>query len=225
MRFPGPERYGAKIPDDERDALNRKIEELEAGNRDLFLEQGLDKWHFETLEEEHGTEHLTKLKSRKVFEHDLEWELKLIRGEAQEKRKGIRPLEEISLISIDLDHFKQINDMLGHAAGDEVLRKVSALLLESVREEDTVARFGGEELMILMRGADTAVAARHAEELRAKIEQLSFDTYPGLKVTASFGVASSKLATDEKTLLEEVDRALYAAKHAGRNRVEARRNK
>jgi len=181
---------------------------------------GLLEWELEERDKQQGIDHLTGASTRKVFEQELEQALRMVRGEVKEKREGVEPLKEVALISIDIDHFKQVNDTLGHPAGDEVLRRVAALLMESVRETDTVARVGGEELMVLLPGADVSVAARHAEELRAKIAELTFSDYPELKVTASFGVISSDDSTDEKTLYEHADKALYAAKRGGRNRVE-----
>lgn len=171
----------------------------------------------ENLEQQVSVDHLTGLKNLRFFEQALEQSLKIIRGEMEEKRE--KPFKELSLISIDIDHFKRVNDTLGHQAGDEVLQRVSGLLLESVRGSDIVARVGGEELMVLMRGADMHAAVRHAEELRRKIEKARFDNSPELKVTASFGVASSRSSTDAKTLRESVDKALYAAKQGGRNKV------
>jgi diguanylate cyclase (GGDEF)-like protein len=210
MEFSRPERH-AKTPQGERERSTEEIQDAQIG---------LLEWELEERDAQHSTEHLTGLKNRAVFEHELGESLKMIRGEIQEKRKGIEPTKEISLISIDLDHFKEVNDTFGHPAGDEVLRKVSTLLTESVRESDVVARVGGEELMVLMRGANAQIAARYAEELRAKIERLAFDAYPELKVTASFGIISSNVSTDADTLIKNVDRSLYKAKRGGRNRVE-----
>ena len=181
---------------------------------------GLLEWELEERDRQQGIDHLTGASTRKFFEQELDQSLKLIRGEIQEKREGVEPLKEVSLISIDIDHFKRVNDTLGHPAGDEVLRRVSALLMESVRESDIVARVGGEELMVLMRGANAAAAAHLAEKLRVKIAELVFDEHPELKVTASFGVVSSDDSTDANTLYEHADKALYAAKRGGRDRVE-----
>src|SRR3989338_9082006 len=190
--------------------------------KEADAQRGLYEWEMEERDARHGLDHLTELKTRKVFEHELEQSLKVIRGEIKEKRG--EPLKEITLISIDLDHFKAINDTYGHLAGDEVLKKVSMLLANSVRETDVAARVGGEELMVLLRGANVQNAARHAEGLRAKIEKLAFDTYPGLAVTASFGVVSSLDSTDAKVLYEHADQTLYKAKRDGRNRVEVYSN-
>lgn len=200
------------------------MEEFPKQKRELGTEEvqdaqiGLLEWELEERNEQHGIDPLTGLRRREVLEHELDQSLKIIRGEIKEKRG--ESLKELSLIFIDLDHFKEVNDTLGHPAGDEVLRKVSALLTNSVREEDVVARVGGEELVVLMRNATVPVATRHAEEIRTKVGKLSFDAYPELKVTASFGVVSSKSSTDAKSLYAQADKALYAAKEKGRNRVE-----
>lgn len=186
----------------------------------LEVENLLLKDRIDHLERQLGIDQLTGASNRATFERELEQALKIIRGEVEEHRAIGKSLKEISIISIDIDHFKEVNDTLGHPAGDEVLRGIVALLMKSVRETDTVARVGGEELMVLMPGADDKTASREAEKLRMEIEKMTFKTYPSLKVTASFGVISSKSSTDAKTLYELVDKALYTAKHGGRNRVE-----
>lgn len=178
---------------------------------------GLLEWEMEERDktyaaqaEAHGIEPLTGLKTRQVLETQLANELRGI--EANKRKNG--PTQNLALIMIDIDHFKRINDTagLGHSAGDEVLRKIGALLNASVRATDTVARWGGEEIMILMRKTSLTDAANHAEELRQKIEALTFEEYPTLKVTASFGVASSESSHEPKKLLQNVDSVLYVAK-------------
>ena len=137
-----------------------------------------------------------------------------------EHRTHGEPLKEVSLIFVDLDHFKQINDTYGHPVGDEVLQRVSALLIDSVRDTDIVARVGGEEFVVLLRGAGESIAMRDAEIFREKVAQMTFDKHPNLTITASFGVISSKDAQEAKTLYKGADEALYAAK-VGRNQVVA----
>ena len=174
------------------------------------------------LEERHSFDYLTKLKTREAFESELTTLLNIVRGESPERRE--RPLKELSLIAVDIDDFKAINDGLGHPAGDEVLKTISAVLSQSVRRGDTVSRVGGEELMILMPDADLGTAVRQAEELRDRIKKTRFPGYDELVVTSSFGVVSSKSSTDPKTLVELADRALYQAKRNGRDRVEIETN-
>jgi len=220
MEFGKSERYAGKGLESE----------LLKQNQEQDLELGLHEWdrditgqhikeleqQSENLERQVGADHLTGLKNLRFFEQALEQSLKIIRGEMEEHRE--KPFREISLISIDIDHFKRVNDTFGHAAGDEVLQGVAGLLTKSVRDSDIVARVGGEELMVLMRGADMPVAMRQAEKLRKEIEDLRFDN-PELKVTASFGVVSSSGSVDAKTLRGNADKALYAAKEGGRNQV------
>ncbi|HVB19849.1 MAG TPA: GGDEF domain-containing protein [Candidatus Paceibacterota bacterium] len=177
--------------------------------------------HIAEREKEHSFDYLTGLKKREIFDRELERLLDVIRGEAKEKRKGVEPPTEVSLIAIDIDHFKQVNDTLGHQAGDAVLQKIGELLTRSIRHEtDMAVRMGGEEFMVLMPGASVEIAANHAERLRAEIEKLVLDEYPELKITASFGVVSSESSTDLRALQKLVDDALYRAKDNGRNRVE-----
>lgn len=192
-------------------------QEISHAMRDLDNENGLLEWHAEYLAEQQGIDHLTGLKSRKPFEEELERALKIIRGgEAKERRKSAESFE--SIIFIDIDRFKNINDTLGHAAGDEVLKKIAKSLASAVRASDMVARWGGEEFAILLRGTGAADAASEAEKLRKGIEQLEFEKYPDLKVTASVGVVSSEKSKDARVLLELADEAMYAAKEV-RNKV------
>lgn len=194
-------------------------ESLKEENKLLKIANFLHEFSRKASDEEKGIDPLTGAKNRKTFEHELERSLERIRGEISEQRAGGEVLKEVSLIFMDIDYFKNINDTYGHPIGDEVLRKVSALLIDSVRGTDIVARVGGEEFVVLLRGANESDAAREAEKLRAKIEQLTFDAHPDLTVTASFGVISSKISQDAKDLYAGADQALYAAKHAGRNQV------
>jgi diguanylate cyclase (GGDEF)-like protein len=123
---------------------------------------------------------------------------------------------------IDLDHFKKINDMHGHAVGDDVLRKVAHVLGESVREVDVVARYGGEEFVLLLPHTAKANAAVVAERVRGQIKRLELE-YEGVKVvlSASFGIADDKDAPLGKweELVRAADIALYQAKRTGRDRI------
>lgn len=126
-----------------------------------------------------------------------------------------------AVIAVDVDHFKQINDALGHAAGDEVLHEVSRRLVARSRSGDSVARLGGDEFVAILPGADLDVAIAAAERLRADVSGTSIDTVAGpVHVTLSVGVASG---VDEPAtaLLQRADEALYEAKAAGRDAVRA----
>lgn len=124
----------------------------------------------------------------------------------------------LSLMLIDLDHFKSINDTHGHTVGDKVLALTSALLKSACREGDLVARVGGEEFVLLMGQCGVEEAARHAEKIRKDIEKLKPD---GISVTASIGVSARPLGKNLNfdDLFKAADRAVYEAKNQGRNRV------
>jgi two-component system, cell cycle response regulator len=128
----------------------------------------------------------------------------------------------LSLVLIDLDHFKQINDSHGHLTGDEALAAVGEMLKQSCRNEDFAVRFGGEELMLIMRHCDMDDAVQRAEELRTEIAALRPS---GVDLTASFGVTARPLGMDiaMEDLFRVADKAVYQAKEEGRNRVVALR--
>ncbi|MBI3506949.1 MAG: PleD family two-component system response regulator [Proteobacteria bacterium] len=131
----------------------------------------------------------------------------------------------MALLMIDIDRFKQVNDTYGHPIGDQVLRTVAERLQHNVRPFDTVARWGGEEFMVVMPEADEKVGRVVGERLRAKVEQVPITvTHPAgsLSITISIGVAASKPhGFNPQELIQTADAALYRAKEAGRNRVEA----
>jgi diguanylate cyclase (GGDEF)-like protein len=125
---------------------------------------------------------------------------------------------------LDLDDFKQVNDRYGHQQGDEVLAQVAGVLRQLSRDIDAPARYGGEEMAMVLPQTDARGAARQAERIRAAIERMQVPRVGGrgtLGVTASFGVASlPESATDRDGLIAAADAALYRAKRAGKNRVE-----
>ncbi|QTA89332.1 diguanylate cyclase [Desulfonema magnum] len=148
---------------------------------------------------------LTRLYNRRVFDAFLQ----------QEKAKFRRYNHSFSLILIDLDHFKKVNDTFGHKAGDMVLQEVARFLREDTRDADLPARWGGEEMAILLPETDMKGANILAESLRQRIERHHFPQVG--HITASFGVASMR--DDESDLVETADRALYRGKQMGRNKV------
>jgi len=138
----------------------------------------------------------------------------MLLAEAQARR------EPISVALIDLDNFKRINDMLSHATGDTVLQHVGRLLREAADGPAFAARLGGEEFLLVFPQTDTAEAAARCERTRLRIRAYAWGPVTGTHpVTASFGVATSDGQTTLPALLSEADRNLYAAKHAGRDRV------
>ncbi|MGB5974558.1 MAG: GGDEF domain-containing protein [Nodosilinea sp.] len=133
----------------------------------------------------------------------------------QNSRMGI----PMTLITLDLDYFKKINDTLGHGTGDEVLRGVGAFMKKRIRRTDKVFRTGGEEFLILLAGSDAQNAASVAEQLRDGIEKL--ELIPGQSVTASLGVATLSANESLTEWMKRSDDNLYRAKSGGRNRVVA----
>ncbi len=129
-----------------------------------------------------------------------------------------RPL---SLIMLDLDHFKGVNDTFGHSCGDMILEKVSAMVTILIRGSDLIARYGGEEFCCVLPDTDLDGALLVAERIRANVEamHLNCDERP-IKVTVSLGIAEASPATNKPAdLLKAADKAMYKAKRAGRNRV------
>jgi diguanylate cyclase (GGDEF)-like protein len=135
---------------------------------------------------------------------------------------AVRHSAPMSLIFIDIDHFKKINDQHGHQAGDHVLAQLSTLVMSMLGEEETFARYGGEEFAIVARGLDLGAASALSERLRAAIEGHPFKIDGGnLPVTVSVGVAQAPAPGMNVSgdLVARADEAMYAAKRGGRNRV------
>jgi diguanylate cyclase (GGDEF)-like protein len=143
---------------------------------------------------------------------------------AYEIARHARECRRFAVLAIDLDGFKRVNDRFGHAAGDEVLRSVAAAVLGAVRESDTVARYGGEELAVLLPDTEADGAATVAEKLRAAVAALSVPAGgEALRVTVSVGAAEMEPGLDPSLLVARADDALYRAKSLGKNRVELHR--
>lgn len=158
-----------------------------------------------------NTDALTGLANRRHF-HSL-----LGSALARSARSG----SALSLALVDIDHFKSVNDLHGHEAGDEVLQQVACLLDQARRQGDHVARIGGEEFAVIMEHASLAQAQVAMERMRQRVAErpLALDRDRPLQVTVSIGVAEWDRTSSEKTLMARVDHALYAAKGGGRNRV------
>lgn len=153
-----------------------------------------------------ATDGLTGIANRRAFEGTLEREL----------ARATRAAEYVSLVMVDLDHFKALNDSLGHPAGDRVLRDAATALARECREFDTPARYGGEEFAVILPGCGPDQAQDIAERLRLAVSAMPSPT----PVTASAGVATFPAhAGDADTLVRAADEALYAAKRAGRDRT------
>jgi two-component system cell cycle response regulator len=141
------------------------------------------------------------------------------RAEALHFRPGVVPITQV-WIMVDIDHFKRVNDTYGHEAGDEVLKGVAEALRSTARGADLVARFGGEEFVLVLPDTSAELAVRIAERLRLAVEALSTDVGGQvIRVTASFGVAQRAAQDSQLEVLERADAALYSSKKDGRNRV------
>jgi diguanylate cyclase (GGDEF)-like protein len=135
--------------------------------------------------------------------------------------KARRDANPLGVLMLDLDHFKRINDAHGHARGDLVLKNTTRAVQSTLRAGDIVGRFGGEEFVILLPGADLEQAMGAAERCRAAVAKMEIPEAPYLSVTASVGVAAfPNHGEDLDRLLKASDRAMYAAKGNGRNRIE-----
>lgn len=154
---------------------------------------------------------LTGVFNRREFVHQAQQAL------AQAQRHG----HELAVLMVDLDHFKSVNDRFGHPAGDEVLRQVTRLMSQSVRQTDCLARLGGEEFALLLPCTPASNALHLADKLRQKLADTPIEPL-GEPITASLGLscltAGQHLTLD--TLLQRADQALYRAKDLGRNRTE-----
>lgn len=164
------------------------------------------------LEQLSITDGLTKLHNHRYFQESI----------ATECKRSLRSKDPLSLILIDIDFFKQWNDRLGHAGGDEILRRLAEVLNQCVRETDILTRYGGEEFALIALNTDLDGAIALGEKIRQSVEEESFVTdVPSEKeqLTVSVGVAT--LDEDRKQLFNDADGALYTAKDTGRNRVVA----
>ncbi|KAA6457256.1 GGDEF domain-containing protein [Acidobacteria bacterium AB60] len=164
--------------------------------------------HREDLEARAETDGLTGLLNRRAFEEILTREL----------RRARVATTSLAILLTDIDRFKEVNDSLGHQAGDEVLRRVTRALRESLRPADVLSRFGGEEFAILLRDTNLGVAEEVAERLRLHVAGLT-GLPSGLHITISIGVAANDVNERLEELVRRCDEALYRSKRAGRNLV------
>ncbi|KGP79498.1 MULTISPECIES: GGDEF domain-containing protein [unclassified Paenibacillus] len=166
------------------------------------------------LERKASTDHLTNLSNRRQFEKSLELELERARETKQ----------KLSLLVIDIDRFKKVNDTFGHSSGDAVLKQLGQLLIKHARSADIVSRNGGEEFAILLLDCGHHQAMAIAESIRQAVEKYLFALPDGntIRLTISIGVAVFPDHCDDRDdndFFEQADRALYEAKNTGRNRV------
>lgn len=186
------------------ETLAKRMESMEAEASEL--KSSLEAQRMEALRDA-----LTELPNRAAYDEQIEREF------SRWRRHG-RPL---SICVVDIDHFKSINDSMGHLRGDKVLKLVAREVSRRVRSEDFVARYGGEEFIIIMPETDLQSAVAAAEKVRLSVAECPFNfNNERIPVTASFGVATFQDKDEIESCFERADKALYRAKAAGRNRVE-----
>ncbi len=161
------------------------------------------------LEYQATHDNLTKLYNRQKFNNELDKEIK----------REIRYKRNLSIIMIDIDYFKRVNDTYGHDIGDEVLISISSLAKKGIRNTDFLARWGGEEFMILLPETSLKDAQNVAEKIRLSIDNTCLIATKSYHITASFGVTIFNKEDDKLTFIKRVDEALYDAKDKGRNIV------
>jgi diguanylate cyclase len=192
-----------------QDANHQLEQKLEASREDIQqLQRDLDDVRREAM-----LDPLTKIFNRKYFDEGM---MKAI----SDAKSGGAPL---SLMLLDIDHFKRFNDTWGHQTGDQVLRLVAMTLKSNIKGKDVAARYGGEEFAAILPDTDLEGAVILADNIRKAVqakELLKRSTNEKLgRITASFGVATFRKGDTTSSLIERADRCLYAAKHAGRNKV------
>jgi diguanylate cyclase (GGDEF)-like protein len=183
---------------------------LRAGRRILDLQTELI-FVREALREKATRDSLTRLWNRAAIYEILHRELD----------RASRTHIPLSIILIDIDYFKRINDTYGHLAGDAVLRETARCMQTVVRPYDGIGRYGGEEFLLVLPECDASGAVALAERMRTTIAEETIVLAEGMiRITVSLGVATSGMAQEPEALIGAADTALYRAKHAGRNRVE-----
>ena len=199
-----------RIKEEAQEELEYKVQE-----RTLELEIALRELSEtnQELEKMNTTDALTGLRNRRYFDKKYQ----------AEARRSRREQTELSVVMIDIDHFKSINDKYGHVIGDECLRQVAAVLQQCLkRPSDDACRYGGEEFALILPATDQPGAKQLTEQMRASIENLIVNTAMGnISFTISAGICTAVIQREgqEINLLEQADEALYQAKNAGRNRI------
>jgi diguanylate cyclase (GGDEF)-like protein len=197
----GADDFLSKPPDSDELAVR-----LEIAGRILAVHDELARQNAQ-LAELAATDELTGVKNRRRFREDLDLLF------TQVNRLGM----PLSLIMLDIDHFKQYNDAFGHPAGDEVLKLVGSTLRSAVRDHDIVSRYGGEEFVMLLPATDEDAALGVAERVRSAIAD---GPWTLRQMTASLGVGTAGKGTPSAdALVDQADRAMYQSKQAGRNQI------
>jgi len=184
----------------------------------LALQTAMDVMRITALEHETLTDPLTGVYNRRFMEQRLR----------EEVSKARRYHFKLAVLLLDLDHFKRVNDELGHQAGDQVLIEIGNLVNRELRDSDILARYGGEEFLVIAPNTEPSASISLAERLRKRIESHTFltdfnkDPKLEIQITVSIGAANfGDSSNDEESLIQVADKNLYRAKHGGRNQVVA----
>jgi len=191
-------------------AIDRKPRSFSSKDLDILTELAGAAMDRIEIMQSAATDGLTEAMTRRAFKQEADQLISL----------ALRHQHDLSCIVFDIDHFKQVNDTHGHAAGDEVLKAVASICKTVLRAGDLFGRVGGEEFAVILPHVDREGAAAVAEKLRAAIaSEPIFGDHGALNVTASLGTSAlSIVSKDIETLLAQADAAMYQAKHGGRNR-------
>jgi diguanylate cyclase (GGDEF)-like protein len=154
---------------------------------------------------------LTQVKNRTAFDSNFAREMELNR----------RNQTDLSIIVLDIDFFKKINDRFGHTVGDVVLKQVAETVEKTIRGSDACYRYGGEEFVVVLNATDKAGAKLLAERIRKQVKQLTIDKLNGIQITLSLGISVMRNKDTTHSLFQRADSALYKAKKNGRNQVAA----
>lgn len=200
--------------------LNQRVMELarENAKKSAELERALAELREEHASLEEARRQIEELSRRDALTGlaNRRWLEESLRGEIERVARHPAPL---SVILVDLDHFKDVNDTYGHGVGDEVLKAAAGCLRDAARTTDLVARYGGEEFLLVLPSTDTDQACVLAERLRARLREMDLGFRPE-PVTGSFGIAEWRAGDTLDSFVTRADDALYAAKRGGRDRVE-----
>ncbi len=172
-----------------------------------------------SLENELIHDKLTSAKTRGYFEEKSKEYLDFAGKVRGGKRRDWAGFRDISFLFFDIDHFKKINDTYGHDVGDKVLKEFASVVKNSLRVGDIFARWGGEEFVVILLGSNEMDSKVKADEIRKKVEDMTFDNPSELKITVSIGVAEFDGDIAFENLIKNADNALYKAKDTGRNKV------
>jgi len=205
------------LPDERIKYLEEKVAKLKikAAAYEELLEQ------VDELSRDAFYDKLTGLKSRAFFVEEMKYVLRGVFGRdtSKESRVSDESNGDVCVTLFDIDKFKSVNDTLGHMAGDEVLKIVAQTIQDSVRDTDIAARWGGEEMVLVLEDTNIQEAVKKANEIREKISKIKFKNHPELSVTISAGVAAASDFDNEEDFFKAADKAMYDSKNTGRNRV------